>query len=64
MIRITVRVNDGSDRAHLNLEGQSFWKSFDIEAPEVEKYIAEANGSYSSASVVGVEILPEPEAKT
>jgi len=36
-------------------------KTFDLDIPEVEKYLRDAYGAYSHANVVGVELL-EPNA--
>jgi len=35
------------------------FKTLDIEAPEVERFIKENTGTYSHAAIIGIEVIPE-----
>lgn len=57
MIRIFVRWDDASMAANVGGPPNSEFKSFDVEAPELEAYMNEALHAYTYRSIVGVEVL-------
>lgn len=61
MIRILVRVENAGMAANVGSSVESTYKSFDVDIPEMEKYLRAASENYCNASVVGVELL-EPNA--
>lgn len=72
MIRIIVRTMDGSFACHLGGPGtpaELSFKTFDIDAPELETFLREdvgRNNSGVSRSAIGIEVLdvrPSPAPK-
>lgn len=64
MIRVVVRRQDMAHVIHGGADGASVsFKTFDIEAPELERFLREERiGQYETRDVMGVELLP-PETK-
>lgn len=65
MIRIIVRVDDAV--MPVNVTGGSVdtkFRTFDVEIPELETYIKAAEGKYSHANVLGVEIVQRANHET
>jgi len=64
VIRVIVRTMDGSFGCHIGGPGtpaEFSYKTFDIEAPELERFLSEdvgRNGSGVSRSPVGIEVIP------
>jgi len=59
MIRIIVKVVGlAPEGAHMD----TIYKTFDIDAPALEKYLSES-GAYRGVTVVGAEPLPAPPGK-
>lgn len=56
-IRIVVREDDATMSVNCGSLVQSYCKTFDIEAPELEKFLRQAEG-YVARTVTGAEILP------
>lgn len=68
MLRIIVRTTDACTAAHLGGPGTPIdvsFKTFDVDAPEVQTFLAEwrRSGSHIDRCVVGVEILDDDERK-
>ena len=59
MIRILVRVDDAGMAANVGGSVETKYKTFDVDLPELEKYLREDRGIYSHANVIGFELLAE-----
>lgn len=57
MIRILVRSDYAGMAVNVVGSVHTEHKTFDVEIPELEKYLRESNGTYSHANVIGVELL-------
>lgn len=58
MIRIVVQVTDAGMAAHIGGPVQTWCKTFDVEVPELEAFLAkDPNNTYREKSVVGIEVL-------
>lgn len=63
MIRLIIKTMDGSFAANLGGPGtpaEISYKTFDIDAPEIEKYLKQPiaeNWSVASRAVIGAEVL-------
>jgi len=60
MIRIIVRHDNCGMAANVGGAVFTEFKTFDISAPEVEKYLKRDAGTYKQTQIVGVELV-EPE---
>lgn len=59
MIRIVVQVTDAGMAANIGGPVQTWIKTFDIEMPELERFMLDRSGKYQERSIVGVEVLGE-----
>ena len=60
MIRIIVRETDSGEACNVpNGQTHLNFKTFDVELPEVEKYLSE-KWQYVSRQVIGVEVVTRP----
>ena len=58
MIRIVVQVADAGMAAHVGGPVQTWCKTFDVEAPELEAFLGkDPNNTYREKHVVGVEVV-------
>lgn len=60
-LRIIVRTDDASDYPHTGAPAIATFKTFDIEAPEIEEYLnaggRNEDGAFLVRSIIGVEEL-------
>jgi hypothetical protein len=61
MIRIVVQVADASMAANVGGPVQTWCRTFDVEAPDLEAFMQPDGNAYREKHVVGVEFLPLPE---
>ena len=61
MIRIVVQVADSAMAAHIGGPVQTWCKTFDVEAPDLEAFMQPDGHTFRDKYVVGVEFLPIPE---
>lgn len=58
-LRLIVRTDDAGMAAHVGGDVLTRWRTFEIEAPELELFLrAERDTSLCHRQVVGVELLP------
>lgn len=57
MIRVIVRTDEASMAANVGGAVNTTWRTFDIEAPELEAYLRENVGTYGQRQCRGVELL-------
>lgn len=60
-LRVIVCESDAEAAAHVGGPVHVAYRTFDIEAPELEAFIRAPRGSFMNRQVSGVEILPEAE---
>lgn len=58
MIRIVVQIADAAMAANVGGPVQTWCKTFDVEAPELEAVLRDQSSKYREAHVIGVEVLP------
>jgi len=58
MIRIIVVTTDYGDAANVGGPVHVDYRTFEVEAPEVEQYLNSGPKSYGGRSIVGVEFTP------
>ena len=63
MIRIVVHVSDAGMAAHVGGPVQTWIKSFEVDAPDLEAFMSSQDNPYREKHIVGVE-LPAPEVKS
>lgn len=65
MIRLIIRVDDASMPAHLGGAVLTQYRTFDVDLPEIEGLLKQANApkSYSQAQLVGGEIVERLDRK-
>lgn len=56
MIRVTVQTDDAAMAANVGGSVHSSYRSFDIDAPELEAFLQEKIGTYAHRQVVGWEL--------
>ena len=56
MIRVTVQTDDAAMAANVGGSVHSSYRSFDIDAPELEAFLRETIGTYAQRQVVGWEL--------
>lgn len=61
MLRIVVRTDDGGMACNVGGAVHTELKTFDIHAPEIERYLAQSVGTYGQRQVVGVERLVDEQ---
>lgn len=59
MIRLVMRQDDMGHAANSGGPVVTEYKTFDIEAPQVETWLRENSGLYMQRQLVGIEVLPE-----
>lgn len=57
MIRVIVRTSDCGAAANVGGPVDLYFKTFDVPSAELEHYLTEDKGKYSTREVVGVEVL-------
>ncbi len=63
MLRLMIRITDSGAAANvMGAAAEVTWRTMDVSALEVEQFLAESNSGYTTAAVVGVEVLPAPTA--
>lgn len=58
MLRLVVRTNDATHAVHAGGPVETFFKTFDIEASDLEAYLRKTLGAHVHSEVIGVEVLP------
>ena len=57
MLRVIVRTDNAGMAANVGGSVEVIYKTFDVDLPELEKYLGESQGTYGHRQVVGVELL-------
>lgn len=60
MLRIIIRIDDAGMAVNVGGAVHTAYKTFDVDLPEVEKFLTANIGSYAQAQVTGVEAI-EPK---
>lgn len=60
MLRIITRTVDRQGAAHVGGPEHTSYRTFDIELPEIEKWLTRPLATYVDCDVIGVEVIPSP----
>jgi len=59
MIRIVVRVDNANMAANVGGSVETTFRTFDVDIPALEAFLRAAQGRYSHANVLGIELLDD-----